>query len=63
MAGNIWEWLEDLYREDKNWRGLRGGAWNLSSEYLACAFRYYGDPDDVYDYFGFRVVCAANHRF
>lgn len=57
MAGNVWEWMENLYREDKKWKSLRGGSWNNSSEYLACSYRNYGfNPDGRLSNIGFRVV-------
>lgn len=57
MAGNVWEWMENLYQEDKDWRALRGGSWAYVSEGLRCAARgvrgpVSGGSDDV----GFRVV-------
>jgi iron(II)-dependent oxidoreductase len=56
MAGNVWEWMENRVREDKNWRGLRGGAWNYIAEFSACACRANAIPVGRVSHFGFRVV-------
>jgi formylglycine-generating enzyme required for sulfatase activity len=56
MAGNAWEWMENLYREDNNWRSLRGGSWYGDRLYLCCSARVdYLPIDRSYDV-GFRVV-------
>ena len=60
MAGNVWEWMENLYQDDKKWRALRGGSWSNDSDYLQCGVRYYNDPDLRYYNVGFRVVCAQS---
>jgi formylglycine-generating enzyme required for sulfatase activity len=56
MAGNAWEWMENLYREDKPWRAFRGGSWYNVVSSLRCAARVSGVPGyGSYD-LGFRVV-------
>ena len=59
MAGNVWEWCEDWYSEDKDYRVLRGGSWNLNSSDLRVANRYgYGPTAADYDV-GFRCVSGS----
>lgn len=60
MAGNVWEWQENLYNENKVARGLRGGSWGYSSDLLPCAVRSRNDPDGRNNYIGFRVVRARS---
>ncbi|NTW88565.1 MAG: SUMF1/EgtB/PvdO family nonheme iron enzyme [Desulfobulbaceae bacterium] len=59
MAGNVWEWQENLYGNEKypDARALRGGSWDNNSVYLSCFFRLNALPDfRVGYYFGFRVI-------
>lgn len=72
MAGNAWEWCWDRYdatyygRPESldNPRGpssgsnrlLRGGTWNVNSDYLRCAYRFSGGPGYSDGDFGFRCV-------
>ncbi len=56
MAGNAWEWMENLYQEDKPWRALRGGSWYNSVSFLRCAARGNCLPVLWDDGIGFRVV-------
>jgi formylglycine-generating enzyme required for sulfatase activity len=56
MAGNAWEWMDNLYQEDKNWRALRGGSWVSSDRFLRCSARFYYHPHSRLNYVGFRVV-------
>lgn len=60
MAGNVWEWQENLYDENKVARALRGGSWDLNTGYLPCAIRDGEDPDYGGNSIGFRVVRAQS---
>ncbi|NTU54393.1 MAG: SUMF1/EgtB/PvdO family nonheme iron enzyme [Chlorobiaceae bacterium] len=61
MAGNLWEWQENLYgRKDyPGARALRGGSWGSGSELLRCRARVNLDPGSGGSLYGFRVVCPS----
>jgi formylglycine-generating enzyme required for sulfatase activity len=63
MAGNAWEWMENWYDEDKEYRALRGGSWSSPSESLRCAARAFFVPRLLWDFDGFRVVCEFAPSF
>jgi formylglycine-generating enzyme len=57
QGGNVWEWNETAVTAIH--RGMRGGDWYLSSEYLLASYRYYWDPaeeDGSLGFLGFRVA-------
>lgn len=71
MAGNVYEWCEDVYEKDfyqrspksqpvnrgeGRYRVLRGGAFVLEAEDLRSAYRYRLLPQDRTPYIGFRTV-------
>jgi formylglycine-generating enzyme required for sulfatase activity len=71
MHGNVWEWVEDCYKEsyagasldgaavasgDCSNRVLRGGSWSANPQMVRSANRYWRPPDSRDDYFGFRVA-------
>jgi formylglycine-generating enzyme required for sulfatase activity len=60
MAGNVWEWCENLYRENEVWCSLRGGSWYNDAGALGCAVRYDDHPLRRFDLGGFRVVVAQS---
>jgi formylglycine-generating enzyme required for sulfatase activity len=71
MHGNVWEWVQDCYRENYggapadgtavptaicDFRILRGGAWRVDPRFLRSAYRHQGRPDESSDSYGFRVA-------
>ena len=56
MAGNVFEWCENLYEGQSNVRVIRGGAYNMDASRVGCAFRYGFDQNYRNEHFGFRVV-------
>ena len=67
MHGNVWEWCQDLYREDRNelqnassdpsaTRVIRGGAFMDQSESLSAAYRLDANPLESKQIYGFRVA-------
>lgn len=66
MAGNVWEWMENLYGEEavfgKAARAVRGGSWYNHSGYLPCAARDVNHPVLQWvDYVSFRLVAGQSH--
>ncbi len=55
MTGNVWEWCEDWYDENKTSRVLCGGSWRDKAEY--CNTDSYA-PAIRENFIGFRLVSA-----
>jgi formylglycine-generating enzyme required for sulfatase activity len=71
MHGNVWEWVQDCYRDsysgaptdgsavearDCSLRILRGGSWNYFPQLLRSAYRYATAPEVRLDMVGLRVA-------
>jgi len=75
MAGNVWEWVQDLNHDGYigapsdgsawgepggNKRIIRGGAWHSKAKHVRAAFRSNTSPGTSRDYLGFRVAKSLN---
>jgi formylglycine-generating enzyme required for sulfatase activity len=56
MAGDVWQWNEANISGE--YRGLRGGAWDYGSDFLASFVRYSYNPTDENFNVGFRVASS-----
>ncbi len=56
MHGNVWEWCEDWYDEDKNTKVLRGGSWDSDADRTCSANRGRFNPGDRSFIWGFRLL-------
>lgn len=58
MAGNVWEWVQDNYPNDKARRILRGGGWHYAAVFMRTSYRRHERPDFSEQRIGFR--CAKD---
>jgi formylglycine-generating enzyme required for sulfatase activity len=56
MSGNVWEWMQDKYDNEHDWRVLRGGSWCYTPQNSRAAFRSGSTPAARHDDFGFRLA-------
>jgi formylglycine-generating enzyme required for sulfatase activity len=55
LAGNVWEWVADWFREGTS-RVIRGGSWDAVPQWLRVSYRGWDEPDGRNGYLGFRCV-------
>jgi formylglycine-generating enzyme required for sulfatase activity len=58
MAGNVWEWTDSWYDDDKGATTVRGGSFIGVAQNLRAALRDFIRPDDRDRVVGFR--CAQD---
>lgn len=57
LGGSLWEWCSDRFRDNRDWRVLRGGSWKSSQPAtLLSSHRTHDPPDYRSDSVGFRCV-------
>jgi len=59
IAGNVAEWCQTFFDQEKNIRITRGAAWSYAdAQHARCAGRNGHSPADVADFRGFRVALS-----
>jgi hypothetical protein len=58
MAGNVWEWTNSWYDDEKKDRVLRGGSFNNDRWFIRCADRLGLNPNYGLSGIGFRAVVS-----
>ena len=62
MGGNVWQWCEDWYNAQAQYRVLRGASWiNVNPDSLLASYRNHYSPDNRFGTFGFRCVAAVEY--
>ncbi|MCX6922620.1 MAG: SUMF1/EgtB/PvdO family nonheme iron enzyme [Verrucomicrobia bacterium] len=60
LGGNAWEWCEDRYDNEHDWRVLRGASWqNIVTERVLSSFRGFYTPGYRDACIGFRCVLVV----
>lgn len=72
MSGNLlefcWDWFADYNNDDLYGPSIgyervsRGGSWAPFTMFYYAGDRYFFDPNEKYNYFGFRIACTASNQ-
>lgn len=61
MSGNVWEWINAWYDEDRRYRVVRGGSWIGYQWFARTSFCNWSIPLTFNDDLGFRPVIAPQN--
>jgi len=56
MHGNIWEWCNDKFNNNSEYRVIRGGGWNRFAKHCLSNFRGKFKQSESYNNIGLRIV-------
>lgn len=59
MSGNVWEWCENWYSDNRSNRVFRGGGWLYSSGNCRATYRYGSTPGSSGYYLGIRLCSIS----
>lgn len=60
MAGNVWEWMDNMNEKENEPFFLRGGSWDTTQDYLRCSVQGFQSPFYSSSEIGFRVVRSGS---
>jgi len=60
MHGNVWEWCQDWYDDEREFRVIRGGCWLDDAGYCESSYRHWYGPDPRCYYLGVRLVRSSD---
>lgn len=56
LSGNVHEWCEDWFDDEKKYKVIRGGSWLVDDIYSRVSNRGFSLPTDLISSFGFRLA-------
>ncbi|MBI9072105.1 MAG: SUMF1/EgtB/PvdO family nonheme iron enzyme [Melioribacteraceae bacterium] len=56
MTGNVWEWCDEWYDNDKTLKTIRGGSWSSFTNFCSIKLRYWNRPENRLNMVSFRVI-------